>query len=151
MLAVLEAVVKHDLYDELRGDRSLLPTAVEEIIRYVTPVVHQRRTATADYELGGKLIRKGDKVVMFYVSGNRDEVAFTKPDDLVLSRSEPRILSFGSGIHHCIGFRLARMQLQLMWSGMLDRFSGFELLQEPTRLRSNFVQGYLSMPVIARA
>lgn len=146
----LEAVIEQGLYDELQNNRALIPTAVEEIIRYVTPVVHQRRTALADHELGGKTIRKGDKVVMFYVSGNRDEALFTEPDRLVLDREEPRILSFGSGIHHCIGFRLARMQLQHMWEGMLDRFSGFELVDTPQRLRSNFVQGFISMPVIAR-
>ncbi len=147
----LEAVIKQNLYDTLRADRSLIPTAVNEIVRFVTPVVHQRRTAIEDFELGGKSISKGDKVVMFYVSGNRDETAFTNADQLVLDRSEPRLLSFGSGIHHCIGFRLARMQLQYMWEGMLDRFTGFDLLDEPTRLRSNFVQGFLSMPVVARA
>ncbi len=147
----LEAVLKQNLYDELRADRKLLPTAVNEIVRFVTPVVHQRRTALEEATLGGKTIRKGDKVVMFYVSGNRDSAVFTDPDKLVLDRAGPRLLSFGSGIHHCIGFRLARMQLQHMWEGMLERFSGFELLDEPTRLRSNFVQGYLSMPVIARA
>ena len=147
----LEAVIKQDLYDTLRRDPGLLTTAVNEIVRFVTPVVHQRRTALADFELAGKRIRKGDKVVMFYVSGNRDEGAFDNPDQLVLNRQEPRLLSFGSGIHHCIGFRLARMQLQHMWAGMLERFSSFELVGEPRRLRSNFVQGYVSMPVIARA
>ncbi len=146
----MEAVIKQGLYDELRAHRELLPTAVNEIIRFVSPVVHQRRTALSDFELGGKTIHKGDKVVMFYVSGNRDETVFSDPDRLVLDRTEPRLLSFGSGIHHCIGFRLARMQLTHMWEGILDRFSGLELLDEPTRLRSNFVQGYLSMPVIAR-
>ena len=147
----LEAVIEQDRYGELRANRDLVPTAVNELIRFVTPVVHQRRTATTDIELGGKTIRQGDKVVMFYVSGNRDETVFADPDKLVLDRTEPRLLSFGSGIHHCIGFRLARMQLQYMWEGMLDRFSGVELVDRPTRLRSNFVQGYLSMPVIARA
>ena len=147
----LEAVIRQDLYGELRRNPNLLPTAVNEIIRFVTPVVHQRRTAVADCEVGGRTIRAGDKVVMFYVSGNRDERAFARPDELVLDRTEPRSLSFGSGIHHCIGFRLARMQMEHMWRGMLERFSGFELAGEATRTRSNFVQGYLSMPVVARA
>ena len=147
----LEAVIEQDLYGELRANRELVPTAVNEIIRFVTPVVHQRRTATCDFQLGGKTIRKGDKVVMFYVSGNRDESAFVTPDRLVLDRTEPRILSFGSGIHHCIGFRIAKMQLEYMWEGMLDRFSGFELADQPVRTRSNFVQGFESMPVVARA
>ena len=146
----LEAVIEQGLYADLRGNRALVPTAVNEMIRYVTPVVHQRRTATCDFELGGKKIREGDKVVMFYVSGNRDESAFASPDRLVLDRTEPRILSFGSGIHHCIGFRIAKMQLEYVWEGMLDRFSGFELVDQPVRVRSNFVQGFQSMPVIAR-
>ena len=146
----LKAVIEQGLYDTLRQDRSLLPTAVNEIVRFVSPVVHQRRTALSDYELRGKTIREGDKVVMFYVSGNRDEDVFANADELVLDREAPRLLSFGSGIHHCIGFRLARMQLQHMWAGMLERFTGFELAGETKRLRSNFVQGFLSMPVIAR-
>ena len=147
----LQAMIEQDLYAELRANRALIPTAVNEIVRFVTPVVHQRRTARSDIELGGKQIHAGDKVVMFYVSGNRDEAAFSDPDRLLLDRTEPRLLSFGSGIHHCIGFRLARMQLQHLWEGILDRFSGFELTAEPVRTRSNFVQGYQSMPVIARA
>ena len=147
----LAAVLEQDLYDTLRRTPSLVPTAVNEIVRFVSPVVHQRRTALEDVELAGKQIRRGDKVVMFYVSGNRDERAFDDPDRLILDRSEPRILSFGSGIHHCIGFRLARMQLEFMWRGMLDRFSGFELVEQPTRSASNFVQGFLEMPVIAKS
>ena len=108
------------------------------------------------HDAGGNAILAGsllvdEPVVTVCALGNRDEDVFSNPDRLVLDRTEPRLLSFGSGIHHCIGFRLARMQLTHMWEGILDRFSGFELLDEPTRLRSNFVQGYLSMPVIARA
>lgn len=147
----LQAVVEQDLYATLRANPSLLDTGVNELIRYVTPVVHQRRTALCDFDLAGKTIRRGDKVVMFYVSGNRDERAFHDPDRLIFDRQEPRMLSFGSGIHHCIGFRLARMQLKHMWEGMLTRFSGFELVEPPLRSRSNFVQGYLRMPVVARA
>ncbi len=147
----LEAVIQQGCYEQLRQNPQLLPTAVNEMIRFVTPVVHQRRTALRDFELDGKQIRKGDKVVMFYVSGNRDESVFSNPDQLVLDRTEPRILSFGSGIHHCIGFRLARMQLQHVWEGMLERFSGFELVEKAVRLRSNFVQGFNAMPVVARA
>lgn len=147
----LQAVIEQGLYSTLRANRSLIPTAVNEIIRFVTPVAHQRRTAMQDFELQGKSIRAGDKVVMFYVSGNRDESIFSEPDRLVLDRAEPRILSFGSGIHHCIGFRLARMQLEHMWEGMLDRFTDIELVGTTTRVRSNLVQGFLQMPVIARA
>ena len=146
----LEAVIEQQLYQTLRADPGVLPTAVNEMVRYVSPVVHQRRTALEEFELNGKQIRGGDKVVMFYVSGNRDESKFTQPDQLVLDRQEPRILSFGSGIHHCIGFRLARMQLLHMWQGLLERFVDIELVDSPRRLRSNFVQGYLEMPVVAR-
>ena len=146
----LQAVIEQARYDDLRSAPELLDTAVSEMIRFVTPVVHQRRTAVQDTELAGKSIRAGDKVVMFYVSGNRDNAAFTDADSLVFERTSPRSLSFGSGIHHCIGFRLAQMQMRHMWAGMLARFSGFELAGEAVRSRSNFVHGYLSLPVIAR-
>lgn len=145
----LEAIIRQGLFGNLKSNPHLVPTTVNDIIRFVSPVVHQRRTALTDFELGGKTIHAGDKVVMFYVSGNRDESVFDNPDSITLDREEPRILSFGSGIHHCIGFRLARMQLQHMWEGLLERFSGFELAGEPKRLRSNFVQGYHALPVIA--
>ena len=135
----------------LRTYPKLIPTAVTEMIRFVTPVVHQRRTATEDAEVGGNQIHMGDKVVMWYVSGNRDESVFVDADRLVLDREDPRPLSFGSGVHHCIGFRLAQMQVRCLWEELVERFSDIELLEPARRSRSNFVLGFLSLPVIARA
>ena len=135
----------------MRTYPKLIPTAVTEMIRFVTPVVHQRRTATEEAEVGGNQIRRGDKVVMWYVSGNRDESVFVDADRLVLDREDPRPLSFGSGVHHCIGFRLAQMQVRCLWEELVERFSDIELLGPARRSRSNFVLGFLSLPVIARA
>ena len=107
-----------------------------------------RRTALADREIGGKTIRKGDKVVMWYVSGNRDEEVIEDAEAFVIDRARPRQhLSFGFGIHRCVGNRLAEMQLRIVWEEMLKRFKRIELVGEPGRLRSNFVKGYVSMPV----
>ena len=107
-----------------------------------------RRTAVADAELGGKTIRKGDKVVMWYVSGNRDEEAIERPDDFIIDRERPRQhLSFGFGVHRCVGNRLAEMQLKILWEEILKRFSRIEVTGDPVRVRSNFVRGYASLPV----
>ncbi|MGH7025272.1 MAG: cytochrome P450 [Caulobacteraceae bacterium] len=137
-----------DTYDRLRADPSLLESAVPEIIRWQTPVAHMRRTALAECEIGGKTIRKGDKVVMWYVSGNRDEEAIENADSFVIDRARPRQhLSFGFGVHRCLGNRLAEMQLRIVWEEMLKRFKRIEIVGEIGRLRSNFVKGYVSMPV----
>ena len=137
-----------EIYDRLRRDPSLLETAVPEIIRWQTPVAHMRRTALGDYELGGKAIKKGDKVVMWYVSGNRDETAIDDPEAFVIDRMRPRQhLSFGFGVHRCLGNRLAEMQLKIVWEEILKRFSFLEIVGEPRRLRSNFIRGYEAMPV----
>ena len=121
---------------------------VPEIIRYVTPVIHMRRTAVEDIELGGKTIRKGDKVVMWYISGNRDEEAIERPDEFIIDRARPRQhLSFGFGIHRCVGNRLAEMQLTILWEEILKRFPVIELMGEPKRSYSNVIHGITSMPV----
>ncbi|MDH3644125.1 MAG: cytochrome P450, partial [Gammaproteobacteria bacterium] len=121
---------------------------VSEIILWQTPLAHMRRTATADVLLGGKQIRKGDKVVMWYVSGNRDEEIFEDADRLIIDRSNARQhVSFGYGIHRCMGNRLAEMQLRILWEEILQRFHTVEVVAEPTRSRSNFVKGYTEMPV----
>ena len=145
----LVAFNKHpDVYERLRRDPSLLETAVPEIIRWQTPVAHMRRTALADYELGGKTIKTGDKVVMWYVSGNRDETVIDNPEAFVIDRPRPRQhLSFGFGVHRCLGNRLAEMQLKIVWEEILKRFSFIEIIGEPRRLRSNFIKGYEAMPV----
>ena len=132
----------------LRENPALLETAVPEIIRWQTPVAHMRRTALSDYELGGKTIRKGDKVVMWYVSGNRDETAIENPDAFIIDRARPRHhVSFGFGVHRCVGNRLAEIQLRIVWEEILKRFPKIEIVGDIRRLRSNFVKGYEAMPV----
>ena len=135
-------------FDKLRADRSLIPGMVSEIIRWQTPLAHMRRIATRDVELGGKTIRKGDKVVMWYLSGNRDETVFDDPDEFVIDRANARRhLSFGFGIHRCMGNRLAEMQLRILWEELLARFSDVQVVGEPVRTESNFVMGYTELPV----
>jgi cytochrome P450 len=137
-----------DQYDKLRADPALIETMVPEIIRWQTPLAHMRRTALADAELGGKTIKKGDKVVMWYVSGNRDETAIERPNDFIIDRARPRQhLSFGFGIHRCVGNRLAEMQLRIVWEEILKRFRRIEVMGEPERIYSNFVKGYATLPV----
>lgn len=135
-------------YDKLREDPRLIPNMVSEIIRWQTPLSHMRRTAAVDTELGGKQISKGDKVVMWYVSGNRDGDAIDRPDEFIIDRKNARHhLSFGFGIHRCMGNRLAEMQLRILWEEILQRFHTIELVGEPVRVRSNFVKGYAELPV----
>jgi cytochrome P450 len=137
-----------DQYRKLREDPSLIPSMVSEIIRWQTPLAHMRRTAKVDVELGGKQIKKGDKVVMWYVSGNRDPDAIDRPDEFIIDRPDARHhLSFGFGIHRCMGNRLAEMQLRIVWEEITKRFHTVELVGEPVRVRSNFVRGYSNLPV----
>ena len=139
-------------YDKLRANPGLIPKMVPEIIRYQTPLAHMRRTALEDTELGGKEIRKGDKVLMWYVSGNRDEEVIDQPDEFIIDRQNPRHhLSFGFGIHRCMGNRLAEMQLRVLWEEILKRFSHVEVVGEPERSRSIFVKGYTELPVRVHA
>ena len=135
-------------YDKLRADHSLVATMVPEIIRWQTPLSHMRRVANQDVEVGGKTIKAGDKVVMWYVSGNRDEDAIDNPNAFIIDRKRPREhLSFGFGIHRCMGNRLAEMQLRVLWEEILKRFHAVELVGEPERTPSVFVKGYTHMPV----
>ncbi len=137
-----------DEYAKLRADPGLIPRFVPEVIRWQTPVLHMRRTAKQDSELGGKLIRAGDKVVMWYISGNRDESVIDRPDDLVIERENVRHhVAFGFGIHRCMGNRLAEMQLRVVWEEIMKRFHTVEVVGEPVRLRSNFIRGILDLPV----
>jgi len=134
-------------YQKLRDDPSLIPGMVSEIIRYVTPVIHMRRTAKEDAELGGKTIKKGDKVVLWYVSGNRDPEAIEDPDNFIIDRARPRQhLSFGFGIHRCVGNRLAELQLKILWEELLPRFPVVEVMGPPKRVYSNFIHGIRSLP-----
>jgi cytochrome P450 len=135
-------------FEKLRADHTLIPSMVAETIRYQTPLAHMRRTAKVDTQLGGQAIKAGDKVVMWYVSGNRDERHFEQPDDYIIDRPNVRShLSFGFGIHRCMGNRLAEMQLAILWEEILQRFQRIEVVGAPERSLSNFVRGYNSLPV----
>ncbi len=135
-------------YEKLRRDPSLIPNMVAEIIRWQTPLAHMRRTALEDVEFHGKTIHKGDKVVMWYLSGNRDEDVFENANDLEIDRRNARQhVSFGFGIHRCMGNRLAEMQLRVLWEEISQRFHRIEVVGEPRRTLSNFVRGYTSLPV----
>ena len=137
-----------DQYDKLRANPALIESMVPEIIRWQSPVAHMRRTALSDIELGGKQIKKGEKVIIWYVSGNRDEEAIDRADEFVIDRERPRQhVSFGFGIHRCVGMRLAEMQLRIMWEEILRRFPRIEVVGEPKRMNSNFVKGYDAMQV----
>jgi cytochrome P450 len=136
-------------YDKLRADPSLIPSMVSETIRWQTPLAHMARTATADHEIGGKTIKAGDRVAMWYVSGNRDETAIPDPDSYRVDRERPRHhLSFGFGVHRCVGNRLAELQLTIIWEEILRRFPEVVLVREPQRTHSVFVKGYETLPVV---
>lgn len=133
---------------KLRADPSLIPNMVSEIIRWQTPLAYMRRMATCDTMLGGQFIRKGDKVMMWYASGNRDERKFANPDAFLIDRDNARQhMSFGYGVHRCMGNRLAELQLKILWEELLPRFSTIEVIGEPERVQSNLVRGYASMMV----
>lgn len=135
-------------FDKLRANPRLIPSMIPEIIRWQTPLTHMRRIASNDVEFHGKTIKKGDKVVMWYLSGNRDESAITEPERFCIDRANPRHhLSFGFGIHRCMGNRLAEMQLRVLWEEILTRFHRIEVVGEPVRVASNFVRGIAELPV----
>jgi len=135
-------------YQKLRDDPSLISNMVSEIIRWQTPLAHMRRTATQDTELGGKSIKKGDKVVLWYVSANRDETAIDRANEFLIDRPDVRRhLSFGWGVHFCMGSRLAEMQLRILWEEIMARFHLVEVVGEPVRVRSNFVKGFQELLV----
>jgi cytochrome P450 len=136
-----------DQYRKLRDNPGLIDSFVSEVIRWQTPLAHMRRTALEDIEFRGKTIKKGDKVVMWYVSGNRDEAAIERPYDFLIDRARPRQhLSFGFGIHRCVGLRLAELQLKIIWEEILKRFETIEVAGEPKRVYSSFIKGYESLP-----
>jgi cytochrome P450 len=137
-----------DQYAKLRANPALIESLVPEVVRWQSPVAHMRRTALEDAEIGDKRIKKGDKVVMWYVSGNRDGDVIPDPDRFIIDRERPRThVGFGFGIHRCVGNRLAEMQLRVMWEEVLERFPFIEVTGEPRRMNSNFVKGYEAMPV----
>lgn len=141
-----------DQYQKLRDNPGLIPSMVSEIIRYQTPLTHMRRTATQDTVLRGKKISAGDKVVMWYASGNRDEEIIDNPNSFNIERDNARHhLSFGFGIHRCMGNRLAEMQLRTVWEEIMNRFHTVEMVGEPVLVHSNFVKGIAELPVIVHA
>jgi cytochrome P450 len=135
-------------YQKLRDNPSLITNMVPEIIRWQTPLAHMRRTALQDCELNGKTIKAGDKVVMWYVSGNRDSDVIENADEFIIDRTRARHhLSFGFGIHRCMGNRLAEMQLRILWEEIMQRFSMVEVVGAAERNYSTFVKGYTCLPV----
>jgi cytochrome P450 len=137
-----------DEYRKLIDNPGLVPSLVPEIIRWQTPVMHMRRTALEAADLDGKRIRKGDKVAMWYISGNRDEEAIERANEFIIDRARPRQhLSFGFGIHRCVGNRLAEMQLTILWEEILRRLPMIEVLDEPKRMYSNILHGIVALPV----
>ena len=138
-----------DEYEKLRQDPSLVKNMISEIIRWQTPLAHMRRTAKTDAVLGGKQIKAGDKVVMWYASGNRDEEVIDRPDVFWIDRPNVRQpLSFGFGLHRCMGNRLAEMQLSILWEEIMQRFHKVEIVGDVERVYSSFVKGYTRMPVV---
>ena len=133
-------------WDLLRSRPELMPLAVREILRYASPVLHMRRTATRDVTVNGQAVRKGDKLVLWYASGNRDERVFAAPDTFDITRDGRLHLSFGTGEHTCVGNRLAEVQIALMFEALLKRFPTLRVTGKGRRLRSNFINGYLALP-----
>ncbi len=139
-------------YAKLRDNHELINTMVPEIIRWQSPVAHMARTALVDTQLGDKQISAGDRVVMWYLSGNRDGDAIEHPDSFIIDRANPRKhLSFGFGIHRCVGNRLGEMQLRVLWQEIMKRFDHIELTGEPKYLKSSFINGIRELPVTIRA
>jgi cholest-4-en-3-one 26-monooxygenase len=131
----------------LIDDPSLIPSAIEEILRWVTPVIHFRRTVTRDVELRGQQLREGDKVAVFYPSANRDEEVFQDASKFDVGRQPNEHLSFGVGQHFCLGASLARLELRVIFEELLKRLPDLQIAGDVRRLRSNFINGIKSMPV----
>ncbi|MEV5596517.1 cytochrome P450 [Streptomyces sp. NPDC052496] len=139
-----------DQFALLRREPRLIPGAVEEMLRYWPPVIDFRRTATHDTELGGRHIRRGEKVVVYHASANRDETVFPTPDHFDITRTPNDHVSFGFGPHFCLGSHLARVQMRATLRQILDQLPGLELAGPPVRLVSNFQNGLRSLPVRVR-
>ncbi|MEM9669541.1 MAG: cytochrome P450 [Pseudomonadota bacterium] len=150
--SVYELNKNPEQYDILKANHNLISAMVSETIRWQTPLAHMRRTALEDVEMRGKTIKAGDQVAMWYVSGNRDERHFERPNDYWIERPKVRShLSFGFGIHRCVGNRLAELQLHILWEELLQRYSHIEVLEEPELTPSPFVKGFTWMPVLLHA
>lgn len=138
-------------FAKLKANPDLIPNMVSEIVRWQTPVLHMRRSLTQDYEYEGKQMKAGDKVVLWYISGNRDETVHDNADDLIIDRPNARHhVSFGFGVHRCMGNRLAEMQLRIIWEEILNRFEDIQVVGSETRLKSNFIRGIKSLPVVVK-
>ncbi|OYU69309.1 MAG: cytochrome P450 [Alphaproteobacteria bacterium PA2] len=138
-----------DQYAKLRANPDLVTSMVSETIRFQTPLAHMSRVATRDVELNGKTIRKGDRVVMWYISGNRDEEHIENPNAYIIDRERPRQhMSFGFGVHRCVGNRVAELQLTIIWEEILKRFPEIKVVGEPVLNWSPFVHGFETLPVI---
>ncbi|MBY9068109.1 cytochrome P450 [Hyphomonas sp. WL0036] len=144
---LLELIRRPDQMAKLKNDMSLLPNAVEEMIRWITPVKHFMRTATQDYDLRGKTIKAGDGLALFYWSGNRDEEVFDAPFEFRVDRDVKKQVAFGHGAHLCLGMHLARMELRALFQELLPRLESIELAGEPKNTRANFVSGLKSLPI----
>lgn len=144
---LLQLIRHPDQMAKLKDDLSLLPNAVEEMIRWITPVKHFMRTATQNYELRGKTIREGDGLALFYWSGNRDEEVFDNPFEFRVGRNVKKQVAFGHGVHLCLGMHLARMELRALFAELLPRLKSIDLAGEPKNTRANFVSGLKSLPV----
>lgn len=137
-----------DQLDRLRADPGLIANAAQEVIRWQSPVTHMRRTATADHDVGGQLIRKGEKIVLWYISANRDESVFADADRFDVGRDNARRhLAFGHGVHRCVGARLAEVQLAALIEEIVARRIRVVLDGSPTRQASAFLHGFTAMPV----
>jgi cytochrome P450 len=137
-----------DQWQKLREYPELVPGAISEFVRWQTPVIHMRRTALADAEIGGKPIKAGDKVVIWYISGNRDDEMIERADEVIGDRKRPREhMSFGFGIHRCLGNSLAELQLRILWEEILKRDLQIEVMDKPKYLRSNLIHGIRELPV----
>jgi cytochrome P450 len=136
---------------KLRNEPTLIPNMVAEMIRWQSPVIHMRRTVQADVEFQGKAFKKGDKVVMWYLSGNRDETVFEDADKLRIDRPNARAhVSFGFGVHRCMGNRLAELQLRILWEELLARFSSIEVVGDAVFNPNNFIHGIADLPVVLK-
>ncbi len=144
---LLQLIRNPDQMAKLKADPSLIPGAVEEMLRWVTPVKHFMRTATEDSEIGGKTIKAGDSLALFYWSGNRDEAVFDNPDEFRVDRPSNPHTAFGNGVHLCLGLHLARMEIRALFSELLPRLESIELAGEPRNSVANFVSGLKTLPI----